>query len=180
MVLIDKHKGKLPVKDITFLYFSHIFLLPKDMYMTGVLNQLMKETDSVIGFVGSPHFEQIQSLWDQQISFESALKVPDRIVSESENDLIEKQAIFDVLMDSRLWSESYIVNPFIYLEKNASKFTEEDYGKHKTAYKKNLDKYERLKMKSYEKHENLLKYEQERKVVHQTHEFSFENLKNTI
>ncbi len=148
--------------------------------MTGVLNQLMKEVDSVIAFVGSPHFEQIQNLWGQKISFESVLQVPDRIVSEKENDLIEKQAIFDVLMDSRLWSESYIVNPFIYLEKDASKFTEEDYGKHKAEFKKYLDKYERLKMKSYEKYENLLKYEQDRKSIQTEHEFRFENLKNKI
>ena len=175
---IERHNGNLPIRELTFFYFSHIFQFPKDFYMTGVLNQVMKEVDSVIAFVGSPHFEPIQNLWEEQISFKNVLEVPNRIVGETDNDLIEKQAIFDVLMESRLWSESYIVNPFMYLEKDAAKFTQEDYEKNKTQFKKSLDKYEKQKLKVYEKYDNLQKYEIERKNMNQQTEFSFKNIRN--
>ena len=40
--------------------------------------------------------------------------------------LIEKQAILDVLLDTRLWGEKYITNPFPYIEKDITLIKEDD------------------------------------------------------
>ena len=41
--------------------------------------------------------------------------------------LIEKQALLDVLLDTRVWSEKYVINPFPYIEEDITKIQEEDH-----------------------------------------------------
>ncbi len=55
--------------------------------------------------------------------------------------LIEKQAIIDVLLDTRVWGEKYITNPFPYIEKDITKFKESDLKSFKKHFYINLRKY---------------------------------------
>ena len=56
--------------------------------------------------------------------------------------LIEKQAIFEVLLDSRLWGEKYVSNPFPYIEEDITKISEEDLKHFKKTFYVNLKKYQ--------------------------------------
>lgn len=71
-----------------------------------------------------------------------ACHIPPRIENETNEDLIEKQAIFDVLMDSRAWGEKWIVNPFPYIEKDITKIDEEKLKSYKKHFFINLKKYQ--------------------------------------
>ena len=55
--------------------------------------------------------------------------------------LIEKQAILEVLLDSRVWGEKYIVNPFPYVEQDITKIKEADLKHFKKHFYINLKKY---------------------------------------
>lgn len=55
--------------------------------------------------------------------------------------LIEKQAIFDVLLDTRAWGEKYVINPFPYIEKDLTKISEKDLKHYKKEFFINLKKY---------------------------------------
>ena len=47
------------------------------------------------------------------MNYSQATKIPKRIENETNEMLIEKQAIIDVLLDTRLWGDKYITNPFM-------------------------------------------------------------------
>lgn len=61
--------------------------------------------------------------------------------------LIEKQAILDVLMDTRLWGEKYITNPFPYIEEDITKITPETLKAYKQHFFINLKKYQAFRDK---------------------------------
>ncbi len=56
--------------------------------------------------------------------------------------LIEKQAIIEVLLDTRVWGEKYITNPFPYIEKDITKIKEEDLKHFKKTFYINMRKYQ--------------------------------------
>ncbi len=61
--------------------------------------------------------------------------------------LIEKQAILDVLLDTRLWGEKYITNPFPYIEQDITKIKEQDLKHYKKHFYINLKKYQAFRDK---------------------------------
>jgi hypothetical protein len=151
---IEKIQGKLSIRDVTLLFFSHIFLAPKDLYMTAVLKNVLRTCFSVLIFVGSPHYVPIQKYWippPEGINYTQATTVPKRILNETDEHLIEKQAIFDVLLETRIWSEKYIVNPFPYIERDLKKMDKDAFDSYKKTFYVNLRKYETFKDKMYEK-----------------------------
>ena len=63
----------------------------------------MKACYSAVLMVGTPHFLPIQRYWEPPphgVNFTQATKIPKRQLNETDEMLIEKQAIFDVLLDS--------------------------------------------------------------------------------
>lgn len=56
--------------------------------------------------------------------------------------MIEKQAIFDVLLDSRAWGEKWIVNPFPYIEKDITLLGDEKLKEYKKHFFISLKKYQ--------------------------------------
>jgi hypothetical protein len=40
-------------------YFSHIFQLPRDLYMTALLRNTMQAANTCLAFVGNPHWAPI-------------------------------------------------------------------------------------------------------------------------
>ena len=55
------------------------------------------------------------------MNYTQATTIPARILNETDEMLIEKQAIIDVLLDTRCWGEKYVTNPFPYIEENITK-----------------------------------------------------------
>ena len=76
------------------------------------------------------------------MNFQQATKIPKRIENETNEMLIEKQAILDVLLDTRLWGDKYITNPFPYIEKDITKIPADDLKHYKKHFYVNLRKYQ--------------------------------------
>ena len=75
------------------------------------------------------------------MNFAQATKIPKRIENETSEMLIEKQAIIDVLLDTRLWGDKYVTNPFPYIEKDLTKIPADDLKHFKKHFYVNLRKY---------------------------------------
>lgn len=138
----ESEKSSL-MRRITLDMFSHIFLAPKDLYMTAILKEAAKPAISTVAFVGHPHFIPMTKYWTPPphgINFSQATKIPDRLENETNEELIEKQVIFEMLLGTRLWAEKYVFNPFPYIESDITKIINLDELK-KTFYI-NLKKYE--------------------------------------
>ena len=145
-VLEQIAKSTVPVtmQTATLQYFSHIFLLPKDLYMTAMLRNVMQASNACIAYVGTPHYAPIQNYWQPPpygVNFSQATRIPKRIANETNEMLIEKQAILDVLLDTRLWGDKYITNPFPYIERDITKIPADDLKHFKKHFYINLRKY---------------------------------------
>ena len=105
----EECKGETNFGDLSRFYFSHIFQSNKDIYMTALLKEILqsqsesllksKKSVTLTAFVGAPHFEMIKKYWDliENNTFKGFKhSIPKRIINESDEDLIEKQALFDV------------------------------------------------------------------------------------
>lgn len=95
----------------------------------------------------------IERYWEgppHGINFSEATRVPDRIRGEGDEILIEKQAIMDVLLDSRVWGEKYITNPFPYLEEDITKIGKSDFVAMKQCFFENYNKYRSFKQQMYD------------------------------
>ena len=128
--------------------FSHIFQAPRDLYITAMLKNVARTAFSTVAFVGTPHFYPIQKYWippPSGINFTQATSIPERISNETNEDLIEKQAIFEVLLNTRLWAEKYIFNPFPYINQDFTKINNLD--ELKKTFFLNLKKYEMFRDK---------------------------------
>lgn len=150
-VLDQISKAKIPItmETATLQYFSHIFLMPKDLYMTALMKETLKAVTTMVAFVGNPHYTPIQRYWippPHGINFTQATKIPDRIKNETNEMLIEKQAIFEVLLDSRVWGR-HIPNPFPYINPDITKISEEDLKHYKKTFFINLKKYQSFRDK---------------------------------
>jgi len=124
--------------------------MPKDLYMTALLRNVMQASNSCMVFVGTPHFRPIQNYWappPHGVNFSQATKIPKRILNETNEMLIEKQAILEVLLDSRVWGDKYITNPFPYLERDVTKIPAEDLKHFKKTFYINLRKYQAFRDK---------------------------------
>ena len=142
---ISRARVPITMNTATIQYFSHIFLLPKDLYMTALLRNTMAASNCCCAFVGTPHFSPIQNYWKPPphgVNYTQATTIPKRLENETNEMLIEKQAILDVLLDTRLWGDKYITNPFPYIEKDITKIPEDDLKHFKKHFYVNLRKYQ--------------------------------------
>ena len=150
-VLDQISKAKIPItmETATHQYFSHIFLMPKDLYMTALMKETLKAVNSMAAFVGNPHFTPIQRYWippPHGINMTQATKIPERIKNETNEMLIEKQALFEVLLDSRVWGKE-LANPFPYIEEDITKISDKDLTYFKKTFYVNLKKYQAFRDK---------------------------------
>ena len=111
-------------------YFPHIFQMPRDLYVTAMLKESFKAAERTAAFVGAPHFYPLQRYWvgpPAGINYTQATYIPPRIKGETDEMLIEKQALFDLLLDTKLWSAKYLTNPFPYLSDSITDFSRQDF-----------------------------------------------------
>lgn len=113
--------------------------------MTSLLRNCMQASNACCAFVGTPHFMPMQNYWvppPHGVNFSQATRIPKRIENETDEMLIEKQAILDVLLDTRLWGQKYITNPFTYIEKDITLIKEDELKHFKKHFYINLRKYQ--------------------------------------
>jgi hypothetical protein len=90
---ISKAKVPLTMQTASQTYFSHIFLMPKDLYMTALLRNVMQAANCSLVYVGTPHYVPIQNYWrppPNGINYSQATRIPKRIENETDEMLIEK------------------------------------------------------------------------------------------
>lgn len=81
----------------------------------------------MVATVGIEHYRPIQEYWvgpPHGINMTQATTIPDDFPGETTEDLIEKQAILDVLLETRTWSKPYLSNPFPYLFQDVSQVSQ--------------------------------------------------------
>jgi hypothetical protein len=91
------------------------------------------------------------------INFSQATRVPDRIKGERDEELIEKHALMDSMLEKRAWGKGYVVNPFCYLTEDIAEFSDRDLSALKECFLFHYNKYE--KFKEMNKHLEIPKYE---------------------
>lgn len=105
-------------------FLPQIFQTPKDLYMTALLKESFQASLQTVSFIGRHHINPIKHYWQPPpngINFTQATEIPIRKKNETDEDLIEKQALLDSLLEKRAWNKSYIHNPFPYLTNDITK-----------------------------------------------------------
>lgn len=108
----------MTMEEMTLNYFPHIFQMPRDLYLTAMIKEVLPANGVTAAFVGAPHYIPIQRYWvgpPTGVNYTQATHIPARIPNENEEMLIEKQALFDLLLDTKVWGQKYIMNPFQYI-----------------------------------------------------------------
>jgi hypothetical protein len=101
----------------------------------------------MVAVVDIQSWRPIQQYWvppPYGINMTDATKIPEGFAGETVEDLIEKQAIFDVLLQTRTWSKGYLSNPFPYLFEDITKVE-----------KKNLDYYKKTFLRFYHQYNDF-------------------------
>ncbi|CAD8072648.1 unnamed protein product [Paramecium sonneborni] len=114
-----------------FYEFSTMIWIEKaiEYYMLYSINRFLKrkEENEVTVVVDSLHFDPLKSAIQQQKnkfvnecenSYFYEFQYPDPEKQETDEQMIEKHAIFDCLLDHQIWREPCINNPFPYLSIN--------------------------------------------------------------
>lgn len=128
--------------------FPHIFNLPKDLYETAMLKEAFQAATSIVAFVGIHQYVPIQQYWEGApygINYTEATRIPDRIKGERDEELIEKHALLDSLLEKRAWGENYIVNPFPYITEDLTDLSVRDLQVMKECFLFHYKKYESFK-----------------------------------
>lgn len=129
-------------------FLPHIFQLPKDLYMTAMLKEAFQAATSVTAFVAAHHYVPIQKYWVDApygVNFTQATRVPERITGEKDEELVEKHALLDSLLEKRAWGQGHVINPFCYLVEDIASLSDRDIGALKECFQFHYRKYEKFK-----------------------------------
>lgn len=138
----------LSMREAAFNFTPHIFQAPKDLYLTGILRDAFQSATCINAFVGIHHFNPITKYWvspPHGISFEEACRVGERVLGETDEEQIEKQALLDVILEQKAWAPRYVVNPFSYLVDDITKVKKEDLTSMKECFRFHYKKYSDFK-----------------------------------
>jgi hypothetical protein len=141
---LSEHYRKHPdvlmtMEEMTMYYFPHIFQMPRDLYLTAMIKETAPATSTTAVFVGAPHFIPIQRYWvgpPGGVNYTQATHIPPKIPNETPEMLIEKQVLFDLLLDTKVWGQKYITNPFQYITDSALDIPQKDYQHFKDFFHK--------------------------------------------
>lgn len=79
-------------------------------------------------------------------------------MGERDEELIEKHALLDSMLEKRAWGKGYVTNPFCYLTEDITQFSDRDLAALKECFKFHYQKYE--KFKKLNSHLEIPTYEQ--------------------
>lgn len=145
---IEKLEVPISFREAAYNFMPHIFQSPKDLYLTAMLKEALQACTSITAFVGTHHINPIKSYWvppPNGINFSEATRVPDKIQGETDEDLIEKHALLDSLLEKRPWGAKYIHNPFPYLTNDITRFSDSQIGNYIKCFGFYYSKYEKFK-----------------------------------
>ena len=131
-------------REVTMNLLPHIFQAPSDLYMTAMLKESFQAAVSIVAMVEMPNYNPIIDYWQPPphgINFTEATRVPPRIRGETDEEIIEKHAIMDIMLSSQVWSQPYISNAFPYIIEDISKCDEKQYEGYKKCFAFNYSKY---------------------------------------
>lgn len=129
---------------------SPITHFPNDVYLKVLLDEIKKNYPQreIDIFVQSPFYQPFQKYYEasKQNSFEwkDAFTLPSSPELESDEVMIEKHALLDLLNGTKIWDLAYISNPFPYLREDYEKLKEEDKKELKKIFYANYKKYENI------------------------------------
>lgn len=110
--------------------FYQIFYVVRSFYLCCFVEEVLKNTKSDLTVVTHPgvgaSFDFLLGEDKEEVSFKSFCKVEDVKNKEEAFEMIDKMAMVDSMMNTRLWSEHWVRNPFFYLYKDQPKMTPED------------------------------------------------------
>lgn len=138
----------LDMPNMAHLLFPELFHAPEVVYMTVFMKELAKNLgEGFKAFVGVDYADPIADHWSSSeiagTSFSDIAGLPLSLDTDSIDDLIEKHALLDVLLEGDIWEIQYIKNKFPYLPGDKSqKFSVEELQKKFLAQK---EKYNKLK-----------------------------------
>jgi len=116
--------------------------------MTAMLKEAFQAATSVAAYVGIHHYVPIQNYWEPApygINFTEASRIPTRIHGERDEDLLEKHALLDSMLEKRVWGENYVVNPFPYIEQDLTRIGDRDLKAMQECFLFHYKKYESFK-----------------------------------
>ena len=129
----------MTMEEMTLFYFPHIFQMPRDLYLTAMLKEALPSSSITAAFIGAPHFIPIQRYWvgpPSGVNYTQATFIPPRIPNETDEMLIEKQALFDLLLDTKVWGQKYLTNPFQYIAESIADIQPKDLTYFKNYFQK--------------------------------------------
>jgi hypothetical protein len=153
---LKKTGDPFSLREAAVQYLPHIFQAPKDLYYTAMLKESFQAAQNISAFVGAAHINPIQDLWippPDGINFTRATSVKDRKGKETDEQVIEKHALLDVLLELRPWGKSYVTNPFSYLVNDITMVPAKDVENMVNCFRYNYEKYLRFKKLFEEKNE---------------------------
>lgn len=148
MEKIEQMDEPISFKEAAENLFPHVFNMPKDFYQTAMLKEAFQASISMVAFVGIHQYVPIQQYWEPAphgINYSEATRIPDRILGERDEELIEKHALLDSLLEKRAWGEDYIVNPFPYITEDITNLSVRDMQAMKECFMFHYKKYESFK-----------------------------------
>ena len=127
--------------------------------MTAILKEAFQAAMQMIAFVGIEHWRPIQQYWvgpPHGINITEATRIPEGFPGETTEDLIEKQALLDVMLETRVWSRNYLSNPFPYLFEDITKVEEKELEHYQKTFAKHYRKYNEFKNRQVKELEEKL------------------------
>ncbi|OMJ95051.1 hypothetical protein SteCoe_1585 [Stentor coeruleus] len=113
---MPESKNYITGNELAHEMFPEIFQKQRDLFTMSFL-KLLADNHNITAVVSAPTFVAMQSYWDEILNFSDYNKVLDRKFEESEESVLEKQAILDVVMNSKCWNERFMANRFCYIDK---------------------------------------------------------------
>ena len=142
----------LSFREGAFNFIPHIFQSPNDLYMTALLKESFEMSERMVAMVGGCHWVPIQRNWvppPYGINMTEAQRVPARVEGESNEQLIEKHALLDSLLEDQVWGREWVANPFSYLTEDITKLGREELRGMLNTYRFNYRKYEEFKRRKW-------------------------------
>lgn len=117
----DKDSEVFTCSEILHMQFPHIFQKPRDQFAIALLQQMILK-DDILVVLSAPTFCALKDRWKYKILFDDVNKVDgegekekEKVRGESDEVLVEKHAILDSMLGSRIWADKYMYNRFPYI-----------------------------------------------------------------
>ncbi|OMJ83158.1 hypothetical protein SteCoe_16012 [Stentor coeruleus] len=99
--------------------FPGVFQKERDLFTLSFL-KLLLEKYNITAVVSAPTYVAMTCFWEEEFNFSDFNKALERNDEDSDDNLLEKHAILDAIMNSKCWNEKFMMNRFCYIDKMAN------------------------------------------------------------